>query len=150
SLHGDTAALHDRITQRRGSFDELVRGLANLAIHPVRRITNTVVHRTNISAFEGIVGVAHAHGVSEMEFWNYLPMEDHNDEQNLIAPAADYMPTLRQALARCAELGIRSVTKYVPRCMLGEHGATLDNSQPDTIIVESFWNEFPRFACLYE
>jgi hypothetical protein len=42
------------------------------------------------------------------------------------------------------------VTKYVPRCLLGAHGATLDNSQPDTIIVESFWNEFPRFACLYE
>src|SRR5262249_6189682 len=27
SLHGDTAALHDRITQRPGSFDELIRGL---------------------------------------------------------------------------------------------------------------------------
>jgi hypothetical protein len=60
------------------------------------------------------------------------------------------MPTLRRALDRCAALGIHSVTKYVPRCLLGSHGATLDNSQPDTIIVETFWNEFPRFACLYE
>jgi len=150
SLHGDTAALHDRITQRPGSFDELVRGLENLARHPVRRITNTVVHRANIGAFEGIVDVAHARGVSEMEFWNYLPMEDHADERDLIAPLAAAMPSLRRALERCAARGIRSVTKYVPRCMLGVHGATLDNSQPDTIIVESFWNEFPRFACLYE
>jgi len=150
SLHGDTAALHDAITQRPGSFDELIGGFENLARHPVRRITNTVVHRTNIGAFEGIVGIAHTHGVSEMEFWNYLPMEDHADERNLIAPLGEAMPTLRRALARCAGLGIRSVTKYVPQCMLGEHGATLDNSQPDTIIVESFWDEFPRFACLYE
>jgi cyclic pyranopterin phosphate synthase len=150
SLHGDTAALHDRITQRPGSFDELVRGFENLARHPVRRITNTVVHRTNIGAFEGIVDVAHAHGVSEMEFWNYLPMEDHADELNLIAPLGEAMPTLRRALDRCAALGLRSVTKYVPACMLGTHAATLDNSQPDTIIVETFWNEFPRFACLYE
>jgi MoaA/NifB/PqqE/SkfB family radical SAM enzyme len=150
SLHGDTAALHDRITQRAGSFDELVCGLENLARHPVRRITNTVVHRTNVGAFEGIVGIAGAHGVSEMEFWNYLPMEDHADERNLMAPLAEVMPSLRRALDRCAALGIRSVTKYVPRCLLGAHGATLDNSQPDTIIVESFWNEFPRFACLYE
>jgi cyclic pyranopterin phosphate synthase len=150
SLHGDTAALHDAVTQRPGSFGELVRGFENLATHPVRRITNTVVHRTNIGAFEGIVGVAHAHGVSEMEFWNYLPMEDHADERNLIAPLGEAMPSLRRALDRCAALGIRSVTKYVPQCMLGSHGATLDNSQPDTIIVESFWNEFPRFACLYE
>jgi cyclic pyranopterin phosphate synthase len=150
SLHGDTAALHDRITQRPGSFDELIRGFENLAAHPVRRITNTVVHRTNIGAYEGIVAVAHAHGVSEMEFWNYLPMEDHDDERNLIAPLGEAMPALRRALERCAALGIRSVTKYVPRCLLGPHGATLDNSQPDTIIVESFWDEFPRFACLYE
>lgn len=150
SLHGDTADLHDRITQRPGSFDELIRGFENLATHPVRRITNTVVHRTNIGAYEGIVAIAHAHGVSEMEFWNYLPMEDHADERNLIAPLGEAMPTLRAALDRCAALGIRSVTKYVPRCLLGSHGATLDNSQPDTIIVESFWNEFPRFACLYE
>ena len=150
SLHGDTAALHDCITQRPGSFDELVRGLANLATHPVRRITNTVVHRTNARAFAGIVGVAHAHGVSEMEFWNYLPMEDHDDERNLLVPLADALPALRRALDRCAAVGIRAVTKYVPRCLLGPHGATLDNSQPDTIIVETFWNEFPRFACLYE
>lgn len=150
SLHGDTAALHDAITQRPGSYDELVRGLEHLARHPVRRITNTVLHRTNIGAFTGIVAVASAHGVSEMEFWNYLPMEDHADERNLIAPLPAAMPTLRAALDRCAQLGIRAVTKYVPRCMLGEHGATLDNSQPDTIIVESFWDEFPRFACLYE
>jgi cyclic pyranopterin phosphate synthase len=150
SLHGDTAALHDAITQRPGSFDELIGGFENLAKHPVRRITNTVVHRTNIGAFAGIVEVAHTHGVSEMEFWNYLPMEDHADERNLIAPLGEAMPTLRRALERCAALGIRSVTKYVPQCMLGEHGDSLDNSQPDTIIVESFWNEFPRFACLYE
>jgi cyclic pyranopterin phosphate synthase len=150
SIHGDTPALHDAITQRPGSFDELLRGLDNLTRHPVRRITNTVIHRTNLDAFEGIVGVAHARGVSEMEFWNYLPMEDHADERDLIAPLPAAMPGLRRALDRCAALGIRSVTKYVPRCMLGAHGATLDNSQPDTIIVESFWNEFPRFACLYE
>jgi MoaA/NifB/PqqE/SkfB family radical SAM enzyme len=150
SLHGDTAALHDAITQRPGSFDELIRGLANLATHPVRRMTNTVVHRTNMAAFEGIVEIAHAHGVSEMDFWNYLPMEDHNDELNLIAPLGEAMPSLRRALDRCAAVGIRAVTKYVPRCLLGAHGATLDNSQPDTIIVETFWNEFPRFACLYE
>jgi hypothetical protein len=77
-------------------------------------------------------------------------MEDHADERNLIAPLAEAMPTMRRALDRCAALGMRSLTNYVPRCLLGAHGATLDYSQPDTIIVESFWNEFPRFACLYE
>jgi len=150
SLHGDTASLHDAITQRPGSYDELLRGLQNLATLPLRRMTNTVVHRANMGVLDRIVDVAHAHGVGEMEFWNYLPMEDHDDEQNLIAPIHGALPSLRAALDRCLALEVRAVTKYVPRCLLGSHGATLDNSQPDTIIVESFWNEFPRFACLYE
>ncbi|HYD50573.1 MAG TPA: radical SAM protein [Terriglobales bacterium] len=150
SLHGDTAVLHDAITQRPGSFDELIAGLANLSRYDVRRMTNTVVHRTNIGAFEGIVEVAYRHGIEQMEFWNYLPMEDHADEANLIAPLPESMPSLRRALARCQRYGIAAVTKYVPQCLLGEHAASLDNSQPDTIIVETFWDEFPRFACLYE
>ena len=150
SLHGDSADLHDAITQRPGSFDELIAGFENLSNHPVRRITNTVIHRTNTAAFEGIVEIAHRHGVSEMELWNYLPMEDHGDERNLIAPIDVVMPSLCRALDRCREFGIRAVTKYVPQCLLGDHAHTLDNSQPDTIIVESFWDEFPRFACLYE
>lgn len=150
SLHGDSATLHDAITQRAGSFDELLLGLENLRHHDVRRITNTVVHSANQTAFEGIVRLAHAHGVSEMEFWNYLPMEDHEDVRGLIAPLAGSLPSLRSALALCAQLGLRAVTKYFPYCLLGEHAGTLDNSQPDTIIVESFWDEFPRFACLYE
>lgn len=150
SLHGDTAELHDRITQRPGSFDELIRGLENLASAPVRLITNTVIHRTNVGAYLGIVEIAHRHGVSEMEFWNYLPMEDHADERELIAPIPDVIATLRPALARCATYEIRAITKYLPACLLESDAATLDNSQPDTIIVESFWDEFPRFACLYE
>jgi hypothetical protein len=77
-------------------------------------------------------------------------MEDHADERDLIAPVEEVMPSLHRALDRCAKLGIAPTTKYFPHCQLGSHGATLDNSQPDTIIVESFWNEFPRFACLYE
>ena len=73
SLHGDTAALHDAIAQREGSFDELVRGLDNARALGVRLITNTVMRRKNAGALPGIVDLAHAHGVGRMELWNYLP-----------------------------------------------------------------------------
>jgi hypothetical protein len=77
-------------------------------------------------------------------------MEDHKDERDLIAPLSEVLPDLRNALARCDALGIAATVKYVPACQLGQWQDKLDNAQSDVIIVEDFWNEFPRFACLYQ
>lgn len=150
SIHGDTAAVHDDITQRPGSFDQLVEGFVNLATMEVRRITNTVVNRRNVKSLPGIVGVAAKYGIKEMEFWNYLPMEDHADDRDLIASMDEIIPPLVEALDRCEAEGITPIVKYFPRCLLGRHGARLDNGQSDVIIVESFWDQFPKFSCLYE
>lgn len=150
SVHGHDAASHDDITQRVGSFDELVAGLGHLRDHDVRVITNTVMTRRNVRSLPQLVDLAAEHGVSRMEFWNYLPMEDQEDQRDLIAPLDELLPPLLAALDSCAARSIPAVTKYVPRCQLGRHAAVLDNSQPDTIIVESFWDQFPHFNCLYE
>jgi cyclic pyranopterin phosphate synthase len=150
SLHGDSAAVHDDITQRPGSFDELIGCLANLAELGVRRVTNSVVTTRNFRSLPGIVDIAARYGVEQMEIWNYLPMEDQADERNLIAPLSDILPVLLQALDRAEGKQIPVLVKYFPRCLLGSHGAQLDNGQPDTVIVESFWDTFPKFNCLYE
>jgi MoaA/NifB/PqqE/SkfB family radical SAM enzyme len=150
SVHGHDPASHDDITQRPGSFDELVLGLRHAQALGLRVITNTVLTRRNLASPARIVALAAAHGVSRMEFWNYLPMEDHADERDLIAPLSDLMPALLAALDASKAARIPAITKYVPSCLLGEHADALDNSQPDTIIVEEFWESFPRFSCLFE
>jgi molybdenum cofactor biosynthesis enzyme MoaA len=150
SLHGPDAAVQDGISQRPGSFDEAISGLDNLRSLGVRLLTNTVINTLNVARLADIVDVVCAHGAERMEFWNYLPMEDHADEQNLIAPLSELMPSLARALDRCREKGVRAVVKYVPRCLLGHHEDALDNGQADVLIVESFWDQFPRFTCLYE
>ncbi|HEY3498536.1 MAG TPA: radical SAM protein [Polyangiaceae bacterium] len=150
SIHGHDASSHDAITQRPGSFDELVQGLDHLRALDVRIITNTVMVRSNVGSLSPIVELAALRGVSRMEFWNYLPMEDQADERGLIAPMSELVPALRAALDRCGELGLEAVVKYVPHCLLGPHADLLDNSQPDVVIVEDFWRTFPKFNCLYE
>jgi cyclic pyranopterin phosphate synthase len=150
SLHGADAKVQDGISQRPGSFDEALAGMRNLQSLGARIITNTVINVDNVAVLADIVAVVAPFGVRRMEFWNYLPMEDHADERNLIAPLDAIVPSLGRALDACRARGIEAVTKYVPRCLLGEHAGTLDNSQADVIIVESFWDEFPRFNCLYE
>jgi cyclic pyranopterin phosphate synthase len=150
SIHGHDAESHDAITQRPGSFDELVRGLENLRELGTRIITNTVMVRPNLRSLAPIVELVAGFGVRRMEFWNYLPMDDITDRQGLIAELGELVPALRGALERAASLGVEPVVKYVPRCLLGPQATALDNSQPDVVIVEDFWRTFPKFDCLYE
>lgn len=150
SIHGHDAATHDDITQRPGSFAELLAGLRNARALGQRLITNTVMTRRNVRSLPALVPLAIEHGVARMELWNYLPMEDAEDARDLIAPMDELVPPLVEALGEAAARGMPCTVKYVPRCLLGAHGALLDNGQPDVVIVEDFWDQFPRFACLYE
>lgn len=38
----------------------------------------------------------------------------------------------------------------MPRCLLADHAPCQDNTQPDVVIVEEFYDKYPKFACAYE
>ncbi len=150
SLHGHDAATQDHISQRPGSFDEALCGIANLAELGVCLMTNTVICTPNVAHLADIVETVRPFRPVRMEFWNYLPMEDYADERELLAPMSKVAPEIRRALARVRELGIEGRVKYVPRCLLGDHADAHDDSQPDVLIAEKFYDPYPQFACLYE
>lgn len=150
SLHGPDAQTQDTISQRPGSFDEAWQGLENLRALDVVVMTNTVLTTLNVDVLCQLVEVVAPLAPARMEFWNYLPMEDYADERELLVPMARLAPALRAALDRAKALGVPRVVKYVPRCLLGEHGDCVDNAQPDVVVVEDFYDLYPRFACLYE
>jgi cyclic pyranopterin phosphate synthase len=150
SLHGHDAATQDYISQREGSFDEAIRGLANLAALDVCLMTNTVLTTINQPHLADIVETVAPFSPVRMEWWNYLPMEDYADERGLLSPMEKLAPSLREALARCEAHGMEAAVKYVPRCLLGEYAKYQDNTQPDVVIVEEFYDVYPKFACLYE
>lgn len=155
SLHGPDAATQDHISQRPGSFDEAWRGLESLAAIRARDprvtiMTNTVLTTLNAGVLRALVERVATISPARMEFWNYLPMEDYADERGLLVPMRELGPALRDALGRARELGIACAVKYVPRCLLGEHGDAIDNTQPDVVIVEDFYDVYPKFACLWE
>ncbi len=150
SLHGHDAATQDYISQRPGSFDEAMQGMRNLVALGTCLMTNTVLTTLNQPYLADIVETVRPLAPVRMEWWYYLPMEDYADERDLLSPMAELVPSLRAALSRCAEHGIEAAVKYVPRCLLGEHEARQDNTQPDVVIVEEFYDKYPKFACLYE
>jgi len=150
SLHGHDAATQDYISQRKGSFDEAVAGIRNLKELGATLLTNTVLTNLNVQHLPDIVETVRPYEPVRMEFWNYLPMEDFHDKQDLLCPIEVLAPRLRAALAAARDAGIRTAVKYVPRCVLGEHEASQDNSQPDVVIVEEFYDVYPKFACIHE
>ncbi len=150
SLHGHDAATQDYISQRPGSFDEAIKGMENLVARGVCLMTNTVLTTINQPHLADIVETVKRFSPTRMEWWNYLPMEDYSDERELLAPMEKLGPSLREALARARGLGIETAVKYVPRCLLGEDAASQDNTQPDVVIVEEFYDIYPKFACAYE
>jgi pyruvate-formate lyase-activating enzyme len=150
SIHGHDGRTQDDISQRPGSFDEAMRGIQNLASLGVCLMTNTVLCSMNVHHLADIVETVRPFRPVRMEFWNYLPMEDYADERELIAPMSTLAPELRRALAAAKAGGIETRVKYVPRCLLGEFAESHDDSQPDVVIAEKFYDPYPEFACLYE
>ncbi|PRP97514.1 Cyclic pyranopterin monophosphate synthase [Enhygromyxa salina] len=150
SLHGHDAKTQDYISQREGSFDEAIAGLENLVSLGVCVMTNTVLTTLNQPHLADIVETVRRFAPTRMEWWNYLPMEDYTDERELLSPMDKLAPSLREALARARGYGIETAVKYVPRCLLGDDAASQDNTQPDVVIVEEFYDIYPKFACAYE
>lgn len=150
SLHGHDAETQDYISQRPGSFDEAIAGIRNVKDLGAVLMTNTVLTTLNAAHLAEIVETVTPFRPSRMEFWNYLPMEDYHDEQGLLSPMEVLAPQLQRALAVARSASIRTAVKYVPRCLLGDFADAQDNSQPDVVIVEEFYDVYPKFACIHE
>ena len=150
SLHGQNPEVHDYITQRPGSFEQTWQGLLNLRSLGATILTNTVLTQLNVDHLTEIVRRASELAPATMEWWNYLPMQDKSDSRELIVPMAELAPALTSALDEARRRSIRCAVKYVPICLLGAHKDCIDNAQPDVVIVEEFYDLYPKFACLYE
>jgi MoaA/NifB/PqqE/SkfB family radical SAM enzyme len=145
SVTAADAATHDAITGVPGSFDNTMRGLANLdAIKGVTTLTNTVITERSYRQLPALVQLlAPLRRLARMDFWNYWPMSE-GDDRNLIASHVDVLPFLREAIALARAAGRRVDVKNFPECLLGDDGDALNNDQPQLIIDPRFWPEFMR------
>jgi MoaA/NifB/PqqE/SkfB family radical SAM enzyme len=148
---GDSES-HDAITQVKGSFDRILRGLENLERHDVVVITNTVVTEASYRSLPALVArLGHLKKLRQMEFWNYFPMRE-DDHKNLVVRFDALLPVLIEAIDLARALGRRVEVKNVPECLLGDHADALINDQPELMIDPRFWDEFGRngfYQCVH-
>lgn len=153
SVAGPDAESHDSITTVPGSFDKTLKGLEVLdRFDHVELLTNSVVTRHSFRRLPEIVDLlAHLRRLTQMEFWVYWPMTE-TDEKDLLAPHAEILPFLREAISRARALGRDVEVKNFPQCMLGNEAISVINTQPQLFIDPAFWSEFMRngfYQCVY-
>ncbi len=74
SLHGHTAALHDRLTQHEGSFARLVKGLVRAVRCPDLIVNvDVVINAQNVEVIDQIVELAISLGVQEFDLLSVIP-----------------------------------------------------------------------------
>jgi MoaA/NifB/PqqE/SkfB family radical SAM enzyme len=122
SLHGPTAALHDELAGRDGSFETVTRaiGLAREIDPAFRAAVNTVVTRHNLEQLPDTAALAASLGVGLIIVSNTTPEGaaiDRYDE--LAVPLDDLARVLPTVPGRAGDAIVRFFG--VPMCLLGEH-----------------------------
>lgn len=122
SLHGPSAAVHDRMAGRDGSFARVVLALENsLRLKPgFGAYVNTVVTRHNVDALADTVALADQLGAKLIVISNTTPEGAGLDRYDELAVPLD---ELARVLPLAAERAAAAIVRFfgVPMCLLGAH-----------------------------
>ncbi len=125
----------------------VLQGMENVVSEGAVLTTRTTVGRTNFARLPALVEHAAALGASAIEICNRLPHDGEDDDSSQCASLSQIGPHLVAALARAVELGIPTVVKWFPRCLLGGYVAFLDDSLPDGLADAR--ESVPLHSCLF-
>ncbi len=130
SIHGPNAEIHDYLTQVKGSFDQLTKGIENVkrivekkAI-PFSLGSNTCIVKPNYKYAPEIGRLIRSYGINNSEFIFADPNEGgvKNDFETLMPRISEAAPYIRELLDigradNCLHWHIR----YVPLCYFPDH-----------------------------
>lgn len=132
---------HDAITGVPGSFSETIAGLRNVAGQGANAISNTVLTRNNMKDIVPLFDYLAREPVSEMQLWNFFPMERHDTGDRIVSIEAfcDLLP----GLAALAERAGKPITfKSFPQCLSTGRPLFFDSRFPSTVLPDLFWEQF--------
>jgi MoaA/NifB/PqqE/SkfB family radical SAM enzyme len=156
SLHGPTAAIHDALAGRAGSFDQVCAAitLCQEASSDFAAFVNTVLTRRNLDCLPETVALASRLGAQLIVVSNTTPEGGGLDNFEDLAPSLEQLAEL---LPRVAEHAGNSVIRFfgVPMCLLGP-SATRSNdlhwdprvtvewaAEPGKVVLSDLYNWAP-------
>lgn len=122
SLHGHTAAIHDGLTRRSGSWRQTVLGIHNMKELGVRTVTNSVVTKQNYKYLPDLAHLLVNLGVLQFQF-AFIHIQGHalTYYKKIVPRISKAAVYILQALDAGIKAGRRVMTEAVPLCLLPEH-----------------------------
>ncbi len=128
SLHGATAATHDRLTGIRGSFDKLVAALGHLSDLGVKVTVKTPITRLNQHELQDVDALAARFGYKITYDTNILPTDDGDVAPLSLAAEKEFLVAffVEQMRKGASGLNPRPVEKMKQNCGTGLTTLTID------------------------
>ena len=137
AVHGSVAAIHDRLTDAPGSFDQVTKGITNLKSLRQYVLTNSVVTKINMEDIPNLARLLVGLHVDQFQFAfihiNPIIAGDPKLIEEIIPSMALAMPYIKAGLDVGIESGVKCMTEAIPYCMMKGY----ENLIAERIIPES-------------
>ncbi|MEW5895026.1 MAG: radical SAM protein [Candidatus Omnitrophota bacterium] len=138
AIHGPNAAIHDFLTQSKGSFYETAKGIKNLKGLGQKVMTNTVITRANYRHLPQIARLLVRLKVDQFQLAFVHAIGSAGDNFDDVVPRKLLVvPHVKQALDAGIKAGINVMTEAIPYCfMTGYEDYVAEERIPETKILD--------------
>ncbi|MBD3203498.1 radical SAM protein [Candidatus Woesearchaeota archaeon] len=135
SVHGPNSKIHDELTQSKGSFDQIMKGIDNLKGTGVFLEANVCITKINYKFLPEIAKLLINHGFNSCEFMMVHPRGNAGKNYDAIVPQmSEIVDYLHEAIRLSIGIKTEILARYVPFCFLGKY------KKYTTELFESFEN----------
>lgn len=115
TLHGHDETIHDNVTGVKGSFHELVQGIANIVDAGMPSLVNVVITGENLPYLDTMAGMVVDWHVGAIKFGIMINSED---SIHTVPALSEIQPGLDRALRAARRQGIDVAVEKAPLCLL--------------------------------
>ncbi len=119
SVHGHNAELHDRLTERKGSFEEAMASARNIFRFGATCRTNTVINELNYRHAIDIAETIRGMGVKKINYIFFSPLDDASETQKELWPRySDAAPYVKKMIDQFRGQFDAISIKVIPFCFM--------------------------------
>lgn len=124
TIEASHAALHDRLTAVKGSFNETIQGIRNLKKNGTEVYTNTVINKINCPDLPNLPLLLSRLGISYAKL-SFIRAKGSNLQKKgigtIVPKIGDVVPFVRKTADNFIKLGLDFTIQEIPPCVMKTH-----------------------------
>jgi cyclic pyranopterin phosphate synthase len=135
SFMAHTPELYESIMRRPGALDLVERGLRNLIDLEQKPVGDLIIKSDTWMYLPDIVEFWAARGVETFNLWLVSLSDRNRDNLASLLPVSEMRPGIVAAFERGRQLGVRVLSRHIPRCMLAGYEEHVADLREDRVLV---------------